>query len=367
MPVSEAQIMSALSLVKDPELGKDVVSLGMIKDLKIAGENVDFTLELTTPACPVSDQFKQSVHDAVVVLDGVSAVNVTMSAQVRGSSGSAPAGGNSVSLPNVRNIIAVGAGKGGVGKSTVAVNLAIALQRTGAAVGLLDADIYGPNVPNMMGITDPVEPKGEGIPYEENYGVRVISMGFFIPEGQAVVWRGPMIHGALQQMLKDVDWGELDYLIIDLPPGTGDAALSLAQLVPLTGAVIVLTPSEVALQDGAKAIAMFNKLNVPLLGLIENMSYFTCPHCNEGVDVFGRGASKKVCQKYELEFLGDVPLDPIVRIGGDDGMPVVISAPASVSARAFTEIAHTLAGKISVLNMNAAAQPAINFSTIPKA
>jgi ATP-binding protein involved in chromosome partitioning len=352
MPVSEAQIMSALSQVNDPELGKDVVSLGMIKNLKIEGENVDLTLELTTPACPVSDQFKQSVHDAVVVLDGVSAVNVTMGAQVRGSSGSAPAGGNSVSLPNVRNIIAVGAGKGGVGKSTVAVNLAIALQRTGASIGLLDADIYGPNVPNMMGITDPVEPKGEGIPYEESYGVRVISMGFFIPEGQAVVWRGPMIHGALQQMLKDVDWGELDYLIIDLPPGTGDASLSLAQLVPLTGAVIVLTPSEVALEDGVKAISMFRKLEVPLLGLIENMSYFTCPHCDGPVDIFGRGASKRVCQQYDIEFLGEIPIDPMVRIGGDDGIPASIGAPESPTAKQFAAVARGLAGKISIQNLN---------------
>ena len=258
MPVTEAQVMTALSQVKDPEIGKDVVSLGMIKDLRIEEDRVDFTLELTTPACPVIPQFKESVHDAVAGLPGVAAVNVTMGAQVRSSAGggAAPTGGGNL-VPGVRNIVAVGAGKGGVGKSTVAVNLAIALHNMGTRVGLLDADIYGPNVPRMMAINEPGQPKENSIPFEENYGVRVMSMGFFIPEGQAVVWRGPMIHGAIQQMLRDVEWGDLDYLIVDLPPGTGDAALSLAQLVPLTGAVIVLTPSEVAQEDGAKSIGMF--------------------------------------------------------------------------------------------------------------
>ena len=367
MPVTEPQVMAALSRVKDPEIGKDVVSLGMIKDLSISGDQVGLTLELTTPACPVSDSFKQSVHDAVAALPGVAAVAVKMTAQVRhAQSGSGGVGAAGALAPNVRNIVAVGAGKGGVGKSTVAVNLAIALSKMGASVGLLDADIYGPNVPNMMGIKDPIQPKNGGIPLEDAYGVRVMSMGFFIPEGQAVVWRGPMIHGAIQQMLRDVDWGDLDYLIVDLPPGTGDATLSLAQLVPLTGAVMVLTPSEVALQDGAKAIAMFRKLNVPILGLIENMSYFTCPHCGEAVDIFGRGASKRICQKYDVEYLGDLPLDPTVRIGGDDGLPVVASAPEGAAAQAFLEIARTLAGKISVLNLNKNDAVAINFSPLPK-
>ena len=365
MAVTEAQVMSALSQCKDPELGKDVVSLRMIKELKIERDQVDFTLELTTPACPVSDQFKELVHDAVAALPGVSTVNVTMTAQVR-RSGVTAGGPTGDLVPGVRNIIAVGAGKGGVGKSTVAVNLAIALQKTGARVGLMDADIYGPNVPGMMGLAEAEGPGSGSIPFAENYGVRVMSMGFFIPEGQAVVWRGPMIHGAIQQMLRDVDWGELDYLIVDLPPGTGDASLSLAQLVPLTGAVIVLTPSEVALQDGAKAITMFKKLNVPVLGIIENMSYFNCPHCNEPVDIFGRGGSKKLCQKYELEFLGDLPLDPAVRIGGDDGLPITISAPDSASARKFTEVAKTLAGKVSVHNVSQPKFVPINMVSTPR-
>lgn len=366
MPVTEAEIMRALSQVKDPELGRDVVTLGMIKNLKITDSQVDFTLELTTPACPVTGEFKQAVYDAVVVLPGVSSVNVTLDAQVRGSVGGS-SGGDGL-IPSVRNIIAVGSGKGGVGKTTVAVNLALALSKMGTLVGLLDADIYGPNVPLMMGVKNPVLPSGQGggIPLVENYGVRIMSMGFFLPEGQAVVWRGPMIHGAIQQMLRDVDWGELDYLIVDLPPGTGDASLSLAQLVPLTGAVIVVTPSEVALEDGAKAIGMFKKLNVPILGVIENMSYSSCPHCGHAIDVFGRGGGKKIAQKYGLDYLGDLPLDPSVRIGGDDGVPTVVGAPDSVPAQQFTHVARTLAGKISVHNMSRTEAIPINLFSAPK-
>lgn len=365
MPVTEQQVMSALSKCQDPELGRDVVSLGMIKDLKIEGDHVDFTLELTTPACPVSDQFRELVHDAVAEIPGVSGVHVNMTAQVR-RTGATAGGPTGELVPGVRNIIAVGAGKGGVGKSTVAVNLAIALAQAGASVGLMDADIYGPNIPGMMGVGEPDGAGSGSVPFAENYGVKVMSMGFFIPEGQAVVWRGPMVHGAIQQMLRDVDWGDLDYLIVDLPPGTGDASLSLAQLVPLTGAVIVLTPSEVALQDGAKAIAMFKKLNVPVLGVIENMSYFNCPHCDEAIDIFGRGASRKVCVKYEVDFLGELPLDPAVRIGGDDGLPITITNPEGLSAQKFTEVAKIVAGKVSVQNANQPKFVPINMVSTPR-
>ncbi len=360
MAVTEAQVLSILSQVKDPELGKDVVTLGMIKDLKIQDGAVDLRLVLTTPACPVRDEFKELVHDAVAGIPGVTKVAVTMDANVAG----VPMG---EMAPGVRNIIAVGAGKGGVGKSTVAVNLAVALRNMGASVGLLDADIYGPNLPRMMGVKNMPQAQGDRIPVIENYGVKVMSMGFFIPEGQAVVWRGPMIHGAIQQMLRDVEWGDLDYLVVDLPPGTGDASLSLAQLVPLTGAVIVLTPSEVALEDGAKAIAMFRKLNVPILGLIENMSYFSCPHCGEAIDIFGRGASDRICKEFNIDFLGDLPIDPTVRIGGDDGMPVTVSAPDGASAKRFADVARVLAGKISVANLNKTeAVPTINLFSTPK-
>ena len=364
MAVTEPEIMKALSQVQDPELGRDVVTLGMIKDLRIKGSHVDFTLELTTPACPVTDQFKQAAHDAVAALPGVESVNVNLSAQVRGGA----SGGATMAnlIPGVRNIVAVGSGKGGVGKTTVAVNLALALHKTGATVGILDADIYGPNIPTMMGVNHSMEPTGQGIPYAESYGLKVMSMGFFLPEGQAVVWRGPMIHGAIQQMLRDVEWGEMDYLVVDLPPGTGDAVLSLAQLVPLTGAVIVVTPSEVALEDGAKAISMFKKLNVPVLGVIENMSYFLCPHCGERVDIFGRDGGQRIAQKYGLDFLGDIPIDPSVRIGGDDGVPVVAGMPESAPAQRFTEVARGLAGKISVQNIGAAAGMSINIFASPR-
>ena len=364
MPITEPEIMKALSQVQDPELGRDVVTLGMIKDLRIKGSHVDFTLELTTPACPVTDQFKQAAHDAVAALSGVESVNVTISAQVRGGASGGAATANL--MPGVRNIIAVGSGKGGVGKSTVAVNLALALHKSGATVGILDADIYGPNIPTMMGVNHSMEPTGQGIPYAESYGLKVMSMGFFLPEGQAVVWRGPMIHGAIQQMLRDVEWGEMDYLVVDLPPGTGDAVLSLAQLVPLTGAVIVVTPSEVALEDGAKAISMFKKLNVPVLGVIENMSYFLCPHCGERVDIFGRDGGQRIAQKYGLDFLGDIPVDPSVRIGGDDGVPVVAGMPESAPAQRFIEVARGLAGKISVQNIGGAGAMSINIFAAPR-
>lgn len=363
MAITETQVLDALRLVRDPELGKDVVSLGMIKDLKVQGEAVAFTLELTTPACPVREEFEETVRSAVAGLPGVKTVDVNMSAQVRGR----VASGEQL-LPGVRNVVAIGSGKGGVGKSTVSVNLALALRQLGATVGLLDADIYGPNVPLMMGVEGGNQPEaidGKLQPLE-SYNVKLMSMGFFIPEGQAVVWRGPMIHGAIQQMLRDVDWGDLDYLLVDLPPGTGDASLSLAQLVPMTGCVIVLTPSEVALQDGAKSIAMFNKLNVPILGMVENMSYLLHPELKEPLDVFGRGASKKIASKYNIEFLGEVPLDPAVRIGGDDGVPVMEGSPDSLPAQAFREIAQKLAGKISVENLNRNETIPINMFSAPK-
>ena len=364
MPITELQVFKALSQVQDPELGKDVVTLGMIKDVNIQGGRVDFTLELTTPACPVTEDFKAMVHDAVAELPGVEEVNVTLSANVRGGGGAAATGSGLV--PGVRNIIAVGSGKGGVGKSTVAVNLALGLHKTGASVGLLDADIYGPNVPTMMGINHSMQPTGKGIPYAENFGIKVMSMGFFLPEGQAVVWRGPMIHGAIQQMLRDVEWGDMDYLIVDLPPGTGDAVLSLAQLVPLTGSVVVVTPSEVALEDGTKAIGMFKKLNVPLLGVIENMSYYVCPHCGEPVDIFGKGGGQRLAQKFSVDFLGEIPVDPSVRIGGDDGVPVVIGMPEGAPAQRFIEVARNLAGRVSVQNIGKAEGLNINIFASPR-
>jgi len=346
---SEAQILEVLKTVQDPELGRDIVSLGMVNNLKVDGSKVTVTLVLTTPACPVREEFQDTVKQAILAVPGVQSADVTLDANVRGS-----AKIQSTNLiQGVRNIIAVGSGKGGVGKSTVSVNLAVSLAKSGAKVGLLDADIYGPNIPTMLGVHAPIQ-TGSGIKPAFNYGVNAISMGFFIPKGEPVVWRGPMIHGAIQQLLKDVQWGELDYLIVDLPPGTGDASLSLAQLVPLTGAVIVVTPQDVAIEDGAKAIAMFRKLNVPILGLVENMSSFVCPHCNETIDIFGKGGGQEACQQYEIEFLGDIPIDPRIRIGGDEGAPIVAAHPDSPAAQRFMDISKVIAGKISVQNLEEA-------------
>ncbi|MEC4670218.1 MAG: Mrp/NBP35 family ATP-binding protein, partial [Nitrospirota bacterium] len=253
-------------------------------------------------------------------------------------------------LPQVQHVVAVSSGKGGVGKSTVAVNLAVALAASGAKVGLLDADIYGPNVPMMLGVNkQPEQKEGKIIP-AESHGVKVISMGFFVAEDTAVVWRGPMIHSAIQQFLRDVIWGELDHLLVDLPPGTGDAQLTLAQLVPLCGAVTVTTPQEVALHDVRKGMMMFQKVNVPLLGLIENMSYFVCGHCGERTEIFSHGGGERAAEKLGIPFLGHIPIDPAIRAGGDIGMPIVVADPASPQAKAFREIADAVIERINALS-----------------
>jgi len=253
-------------------------------------------------------------------------------------------------IPLVKNSIAVSSGKGGVGKTTVAVNLAVALAQMGAKVGLMDADIYGPNVPLMMGVKSAPQPQEEKLQPAEGHGVKLISMAFFVPDDTPMIWRGPMVHGAIQQFLRDVDWGELDYLIVDLPPGTGDAQLSISQLVPLTGAVIVTTPQEVALLDSKKGLAMFKKVSVPVLGIIENMSYFLCPHCHERTEIFSHGGGRQAAEKLGVSFLGEVPIDPAIREGGDAGLPIVVSDPDSPQSEAFRKIAKTLAAAISVQN-----------------
>ncbi|UCE62878.1 MAG: Mrp/NBP35 family ATP-binding protein, partial [Nitrospirota bacterium] len=245
-------------------------------------------------------------------------------------------------IPEVQHVIAISSGKGGVGKSTVTANLAVALRLTGLEVGLMDADIYGPNIPMMMGVTEPPEKEGEKIRPAEGHGVKVMSMGFFVPEETPVVWRGPMVHGAIQQFFRDVQWGKLDYLLIDLPPGTGDVQLTLSQLVPLTGAITVTTPQEVALHDVRKGIMMFKKVNVPILGVIENMSYHVCSHCGERSEIFSHGGGERAAEKFEVPFLGSIPLDSAIRQGGDMGTPIVIADPSSPQAKVFREIAATL-------------------------
>ncbi len=345
--VTEADILRALSTVRDPDLGRDLVSLGMIENLSIAGDSVSFTVVLTTPACPLKGKIESDCRRAVAAVPGVREINIKMDARV--VSGRAARGKQS--LPNIRNVIAVGSGKGGVGKTTVAVNLALALAETGAKVGILDADVTGPNVPLMIGASG--EPRGHDNRIEPliSYGVKVISIAFFVPEGTPVIWRGPMVGGAIQQFYNDVEWGELDYLIVDLPPGTGDASISLAQLVALTGAVIVSTPQDVALLDATKSLRMFERLEVPILGIVENMSYFICPHCNEHVDIFGHGGAEKAAERLGVPFLGRVPLNPQIRQGGDEGVPILRGNPQSVEAEAFREIAAQVAARISIITL----------------
>src|SRR4026209_889406 len=305
MQVEQGSVLTALKVVKDPDLQRDIVSLGFIKDLKIDGGRVAFTIELTTPACPVKDQLRDQARAAVMQVPGVSAVDVQMSARVREAGG---ADGSRQSVPGVKNVIAVGAGKGGVGKTTVAVNLALALARCGSKVGIIDADIYGPNVPIMLGMKGQLATDGKKIVPAEKYGLQVISMGFLTTDDAPIIWRGPMLHGALQQFFREVRWVDLDYLVVDLPPGTGDVSLSLSQTVPVAGSIVVTTPQQVALADSRRAVAMYKKLNIPPLGVVENMSYFQCPKGGEEADIFGRGGGERMAEELGVAFLGRLPI-----------------------------------------------------------
>jgi ATP-binding protein involved in chromosome partitioning len=346
-PQKEA-VLDALRTVKDPDLHKDIVTLNFIKDLKIDNDKVSFTIELTTPACPVKKDLEQWAREAVLKVSGVREVQIQMTSAV--SQRTAVAG--TQSIPGVKNIIAVGSGKGGVGKTTVTVNLAVALARTGAAVGLLDADIYGPNVPLMMGIAGRPHAIDNRIQPLSNYGVRVMSMGFLTEEDVPLIWRGPMLHSVIQQFIRQVDWGELDYLLIDLPPGTGDVQLSLTQTVPLMGAIIISTPQDVALQDARKAILMFRQVRVEVLGIVENMSYFQCPKCNERTPIFSHGGGEITAANYGVPFLGEVPLNVSLREGGDAGKPVMATDPDSPVSRAFAQIAEKVAVQVSIANLS---------------
>jgi ATP-binding protein involved in chromosome partitioning len=342
-------ILAALGGVKDPEIGRDLVSLGMVKNVTIDGSVVDLTVELTTPACPLKATIENDISDALTGL-GASLVRVDWASNVKRSFG----GPSADLIPGVKNTIAVASGKGGVGKSTVAVNLAVSLARDGARVGLLDADITGPNVPLMMG-TQGAHVTGDGGRPNPvvSHGVKMMSIQYFLQADAPVIWRGPLIHSAIAQFLRDVEWGELDYLVIDLPPGTGDAALSLSQLIPLTGAVVVTTPQEVSLLDVRKAIAMFDKVNVRTLGLVENMSGFVCPDCGSQHDIFGTGGADKIARELELEVLGRIPIEPGVRAGGDAGVPITSTqypgGEDSAASAALRELARIVAGKVSVL------------------
>ena len=341
--ITEEIVLNALRTVKDPDLHRDVVTLNMIRDVKICGGVIGFRFVLTTPACPVRDQLKGQAEAAVKAIPGVEVVEVKMDAEVPKAKGNVQN-----EIAGIGNIIAVSSGKGGVGKSTVAVNLAVSLQLLGARVGILDTDVYGPNVPIMMGGHDTPMVKGNTIIPPVYHGVKTMSIGLLNPGDKAVVWRGPMLHSAVQQFLRQVEWGELDYLVIDMPPGTGDVQLSLAQTTSLAGAVLVTTPQEVALGDVRKAYSMFEQLNVHILGIVENMSYFEVPTNGERYYIFGNGGGEALAERYGVAFLGGVPIAINVREGGDLGVPVVIGDPDSPQAKAFKQIAQNVAAQVSI-------------------
>jgi ATP-binding protein involved in chromosome partitioning len=358
MQVEHGSVLEALKVVRDPDLQRDIVSLKFIKDLKIDGGRVAFTIELTTPACPVKDLMRDQARAAVLQVPGVNSVDVHMSARVREAVG---ADGTRQSIPGVKNVIAVGAGKGGVGKTTVAVNLAIALAKCGSKVGIIDADIYGPNVPIMLGMKTQLTTDGQKIVPAEKYGLQVISMGFLTGDDAPIIWRGPMLHGALQQFFREVAWHDLDYLVVDLPPGTGDAQLSLSQLLPVTGAVMVTTPQEVSLADSRRAVAMYKKLNIPPLGIIENMSYFVCTNCQHPSDIFGHGGGEQMAAELGIPFVGRVPIYQPIREGSDSGVPLMIAEPESPAARAFMAAAERTAAQVSIASYN---RPTIQLTVV---
>jgi len=367
MAITRQQVLEALSSVQDPDLHRDLVSLDMVKDVRVEGSDVFARVVLTTPACPLKAKIQADCEQALREIPGIGALHITMDAVTTGA-GRDP---NVVRLPGVKNVIAVGAGKGGVGKSTVAVNLALALCQSGATVGLLDADIYGPSVPIMLGLrgAQPTLNESKQIEPLERYGLKCISMGFLLKENDAVVWRGPMLGRALQQFIEDVAWGDLDYLIVDLPPGTGDVSLSLTQLIPLSGAIVVTTPQDVAFADVLRAVKMFGMLHVSMLGLVENMAYFHCPDNEKDYYIFGRGKIAAHCEEQRLRLLGSLPLDMDVAPAADRGEPVLIANPESDQARRYLEIAQAIAAEQSKANFEKTRKAALKdfFKVVPGA
>jgi len=352
--ITRDAVLAALGKVQEPELHQDLVSLGMVRDLVIDGSAVSFTVMLTTPACPLRGRIEKEAREAVEAI-GARPVSVKLDSDV-------PNDGRMRGLVTapVKNAIAVASGKGGVGKSTVSVNLAVALAQSGARVGLMDADIYGPNLPTMMGAPRMPNPVENKLIPAENYGVKIMSMGYLVKPGQPLIWRGPMLNSAIRQFLGDVEWGELDYLIIDLPPGTGDAPLSLAQALPLSGVVIVTLPQQVSLEDASRGLEMFRQLDVPILGVIENMSYLTLPDGSK-MDVFGQGGGEAMAHHYDVPFLGAIPMNPNVRVGGDNGKPIIITDPEADAAQALRAAAEAVAARMSVLALTGNDAPTINI------
>ncbi len=340
---TEEQILAALSHIHEPVLKRDLVSLGAVQDIQVKGDKISLRLVLIAPAHPFADQIEAKVREALEALDGVSQVEISLDAEV-------PADGRvrQGRAVGIRNVIAVASGKGGVGKSTVAVNIAAALAQAGAKVGLLDSDVYGPNVPTMMGVDhlpEPPDETGRLVPAEA-HGVKLMSIGFLVKPEQAMVWRGPMLHNAIRQFIQDVEWGELDYLIVDMPPGTGDVQLSLAQTTPLSGGVIVTLPQRVSVDDARRGIEMFRQLRVPVMGVVENMSYLLTPD-GQKMDIFGEGGGQALAKEFEVSFIGAIPMDPEVRVGGDSGQPIVVRIPDSDAAKALRAIASDVALKAS--------------------
>jgi ATP-binding protein involved in chromosome partitioning len=342
--LSEAAVLDALRAVKDPDLHKDIVALNFVKSVKIDGTRVALVIELTTPACPVKDLMRDQARACVLAI-GATDVDIEMTAQVRNAG---RAENNTSPVEGVKNIIAVGAGKGGVGKTTAAVNLAMALAKFGSKVAIIDGDLYGPNIPMMLGLSAELHTEDGKIVPAERYGIQVVSMAFLTPDDAPVIWRGPMLHGAIQQFFREVKWTNIDYLIIDMPPGTGDVALSLSQSVPVAGAVVVSTPQNVALADTKRAVAMYRKLNIPVIGILENMSHFVCPDCGRESDLFGKGGAEALAAQMNVPFMGAVPLYEPVRRGGDSGVPIVMAEPGSPAAKAFIAAAERVAQQVSI-------------------
>ncbi len=359
MAITVEIVRTALSQIVDSDLKIDIVSLGFVKQLAIDGDRVAFTLELATHAFSPRDRLHEQARAIVAALPGVAAVDITMTTRVR--SATAPERGGPP-LPGVKNVIAVGAGKGGVGKTTVSVNLALALTKAGARVGVLDGDIYGPNVPLMLGLQAELSTDGRQIRPAEKYGLQVVSLAFMTGDDQAVIWRGPMVHGAIQQFFRDVGWRDLDYLIIDMPPGTGDVALSLSQTVPVAGAVVVTTPQQVSLADSRRAVRMYQKLNIPTLGIVENMSYYACPNCHHDSDIFGFGGGEQMATSLNVPFLGRLPIYQPISLGSDRGIPIVIAEPDSAASRSFVQVAERVGTQVAI---NAHKSAVANKGKIP--
>ena len=358
MKLNEESVLQALRNVQDPDLHRDIVTLGFVKNLVIKGKDVSFDLVLTTPSCPVRDQFAADCDHAIKSsIEGIGKVDIHMTSSVVAHVNTQKEN----ILPGVKNTIAVASGKGGVGKSTVAVNLAVSLAMDGAKVGFIDADVYGPSAPLMFGITEKPKVVNNRLIPLEKFGVKIMSIGFLVDPMQAVIWRGPMASGAVKQFIGDVNWGELDYMVFDLPPGTGDIQLTLVQTIPLTGAVIVTTPQDVALADARKGLVMFKKVNVPVLGIVENMSYFVCTHCGQRENIFDSGGGSKTAIELGVPFLGEIPIDTKIRVGGDKGNPIVAGEPTSEQSKSIRNIARNMAAQISIRNIAVPQTPKVEI------